>query len=67
MRPLFAKLEYLQILNPSFRASASIVAINKSEQQKRDEEEMMKKGKAASAKAAAAPAAAAPAAGMYSA
>lgn len=34
MRPLFAKLEYLQILRPNFRASASIVAINKAEQQK---------------------------------
>lgn len=34
MRPLFAKLESLQILHRNFRASASIVAINKAEQSK---------------------------------
>lgn len=34
MRPLFAKLECLQILHRNFRASASIVAINKAEQSK---------------------------------
>jgi hypothetical protein len=34
MRPLFAKLECLQILHHNFRASATIVAINKAEQSK---------------------------------
>ena len=32
MAPLVAKLEFLSIMNPNFRASASIVAINKAEQ-----------------------------------
>lgn len=54
MRPLFAKLECLQTLHKSFRASASIVAINKAEQSKRDEEELAKKAKAAAVKASAA-------------
>lgn len=47
MRPLFAKLEYLQIVYPTFRSSASIVAINKAEQLKKDEEAAAKTKKAA--------------------